>query len=152
MPHAATGTWALLIGLLVLVTVFLIIAVWLWRMVLRNNPQPSTGRCVFYPGKLQLKGVKGEVLRAKIHIDGPHGLAFTTFSEESWVVTLPSSGMTPQDAEVIIYTDHAPPTKSCELTLRLLPADFQLPADELRIKLKLRPRRHGESISGQLHD
>jgi hypothetical protein len=112
-----------------------------WRRVLREPVPEDHSRCQFSPRHLVLKGNHGDVLRATIHINGPPGMAFTTFAEEAWWLALPSSGMTPQDLDIVVYTEHAPQVRRHMLTLRAFPADVQLPIDELKIELRLRNDR-----------
>ena len=121
--------------------VFALLAVLSIRFWNKTNSRPETAdeghRCRFTPRRLVLKGNHGHVLRAKVHIDGPEGMAFTTYAEEAWWLALPPSGMTPQDLEIVFYTEQAPAVKRQNLTLRVFPADVQLAIDELKIELRL---------------
>ncbi len=112
--------------------------VWSLRRMRTAEPRVEDGRCRFHPAKLMLKGQHGDVLRGSVRLDGPPGMAFTTYAEEGWWVALPASGMTPQDIEIIAYTEHAPPGRRQTLLLRVFPADVHLPIDELHIELRLR--------------
>jgi hypothetical protein len=110
----------------------------------RNRGQASVAasepeRITFSPKRLSLKGTHGEVLRAKVRVEGPPTIAFTTFVEEPWWLATPSSGLPPHEMEIILYTDRAPFAKRHSLTLRLFPADVTMPIDEMKIEVRLRP-------------
>ncbi len=120
----------------------LAVAWYAWRKGRRGQTEAPAGRSHFVPSRLTVRGTHGEVLRARIKVDGPTALAFTTYTEDAWWLATPTSGMSGQELELVFYTEYAPRLKRNYVTLRLFPAALNAPGDELRIELVLKLPRH----------
>lgn len=135
---ASAAWWVWLTAIAVATGLMLVLGTRLWQRMMRNKPRKVGVRCAFSPRQVKLRGRHGDVLSTYVQIEGPQGLAFTTFSEEPWVVVTPASGMTPETVGIALHTAHAPTTKQQNLIIRLFPADFNLAADELHVHLNLK--------------
>ena len=134
-------------GFMVFMGFLLIAAYFTWRRTAPKGSEEDKGsRSCFEPSRLVLKGEHGEVIRKRVRIDGPEGQAFTTYNEDSWWLAEPTSGMMPQDIDVVLYTQHAPLRKHHELTLRLFPAALNAAGDELRISVHLKIPRSARRL------
>lgn len=134
-------------GVMLFMGLLMVAAYYAWRRTTPAPPEQNpTVRATFQPSHLTLKGDHGEVIRHRVHIDGPEGQAFTTYNEDSWWLAEPTSGMIPQDIDVVLYTQHAPLQKHHELTLRLFPATLNAAGDELKIHLHLKVPRSARRL------
>jgi hypothetical protein len=116
-----------------------------WKRKNQNTDAPPF--CGFSPQRIFLRGYPGDVLRVKVQTEGPPGTVFTTYVEEPWLVAVPSSGMIPQEVEVIAYTNHAPPHRKHSILLRMFPIDSNLPSESLQVEVRLKEPRPNEGLS-----
>lgn len=113
-----------------------------WKRRVETAPTLAVSRrCRFKPHRLRLTGAFGDRLQANVATEGPSGAIFVTYVEESWVVVSPSSGMFPQNIEVLVYADRAPGPGKHNVTVRLLPIEGESNAGTLDLTVKLKPPR-----------